>query len=51
MLSSMTIKSLSVAGFLAAAIAAYIIVAPDEGMLSGPKTVSTLLHSFSNINF
>ena len=51
MLNSMTLKSLSAASFLAAAIAAYIIVGPEEGMLSGPKTVSLLLHSLPLVNF
>ncbi|NQW22660.1 MAG: hypothetical protein HQ475_04350 [SAR202 cluster bacterium] len=49
--NSMTFRSLSVSGFLAAAIAAYIMVGPDEGMLSGPKTVSLLLQSLPIFNF
>ena len=51
MLNSMTFKSLSAGGFLALAIAAYVAVAPNEGMLSGPNTISLLLHSLPLINF
>lgn len=51
MLNSMTFKSLSAGGFLAFAIAAYLMVGPNEGLLSGPSTVSLLLHSLPLINF
>ena len=51
MLNSMTFKSFSASSFLALAIAAYVMVGPNEGMLSGPKTVSLLLQSFPLISF
>ena len=51
MFKSMTFRSFSAGGFLALAIAAYIMVGPNDGMLSGPKTVSLLLQSFPLINF
>ena len=51
MLNSMTFKSISAGGFLAVAIAAYVIVGPNEGLLSGPKTVSLLLQSLPLISF
>ena len=51
MLNSMTFKSFSAGGFLALAIAAYVLVGPNEGMLSGPKTVSLLLQSLPLVSF
>lgn len=51
MLNSTTFRSLSAGGFLALAIAAYVTVGPNEGMLSGPNTVSLLLNSLPLINF
>ena len=51
MLNSTTVRSFSAAGFLALAIAAYVMIGPNEGMLSGPKTVSLLLQSFPLVNF
>lgn len=51
MLNLMTVKSFSAGGFLALAIIAYVMVGPNEGMLSGPKTVSLLLQSFPLISF
>ncbi len=44
-------KFLKVAGFLAIAITAYIMTGPEDGMISGPSTVSMVLHSFPIINF
>ena len=51
MFQSTAFKSLSVAGFLAVAIAVYIVYSPNEGLLSGPSTVSTLLHSLPIVSF
>ena len=51
MMNSTTVKSLSAGGFLALAIAAYVFVSPNEGMLSGPSTVSLLLHSLPLVSF
>jgi len=51
MLHSMTLKSFSAGGFLALAIAAYVIVGPNEGMLSGPQTVSLFLQSLPLVSF
>ena len=44
-------KLVTVAGFLAIALTIYILVGPEEGMLSGPGTVSSLLKSAPMINF
>ncbi len=51
MLHSMTFKSISASGFLAVAIAAYVLVGPNEGLFSGPQTVSLLLQSIPLISF
>ena len=51
MLHSMTLKSFSAGGFLALAIAAYVMVGPNEGMLSGPQTVSLFLQSLPLVSF
>ena len=51
MLNSLTLKTFSAGGFLALAIAAYVMVGPNEGMLSGPSTVSLLLHSLPLVSF
>ena len=44
-------KMLAAAGFLAIAITSYVLVGPEEGMLSGPGTISLVLNSFPMINF
>ena len=51
MFQSTTFKSLSVAGLLAVSIAVYIVYSPNEGLLSGPSTVSALLHSLPIVSF
>ncbi len=51
MLQSSIFKSLSVALFLALAIAVYVMSSPNEGLLSGPSTISTLLQSLPMVSF
>ena len=51
MLQSNIFRSLSVAGFLALAIAIYVMSSPNEGLLSGQSTVSTLLQSIHIVSF
>jgi len=51
MLQSNIFRSLSVAGFLALAIALYAISSPNEGLLSGPSAVSTLFQSLQLVRF
>ena len=43
-------KMATAAGFLAFAFTIYILVGPEDGMISGPGTVSSLLKSAPIIN-
>ncbi len=51
MLQSATFSSFSVAGFMALAIAVYVMSSPNEGLLSGPSTISALLQSLPIVSF
>ena len=51
MLNSTVFRSLTAGGFLALAVAAYVLTSPNEGLLSGPNTISALLHSLPLVSF